>query len=425
MKRAIVAMGGGPTRVINRTLFGVVDEAARHGVEVLAAHHGIAGLLKEDFLPLTPSAPPVSTHVLLPGAMIGSTRHKPDQADCRKAFEIFKKESAHYFFYIGGNDTAEAASIINREAGSAGYELRCFHVPKTIDNDLVENDHTPGYASAARFVAHALLGDDLDVRSLPGIKFNIIMGRKAGWLTAAAALCRRSPEDGPHLMYFPERAKSLDDVLTDILSVYEEYGRCVIACSEGLSGPDQVSFLSSEFVRNELSREPYAPVMDMLKGLAAVEEATGGARKDTFGHTQLSGTGTLADVLSSCVKIAMYKRYGKVVRCRADTYGYLQRSYAGDVSPVDAEEAEIVGRKAVEYAVARDTDGSVAIRADRSGGKYRASFDLVSLDAVAGKERHMPEDFLNGEGNGVTQAFIDYAKPLVGELMRQGTCRLP
>ena len=418
MKRAIVAMGGGPTRVINRSLFGVVDEAAKYKIKVMAARHGITGVFKEDFISLTSSTPPVSTHQGWPGAMIGSTRHKPNQEDCHKAFEIFKKHNAHYFFYIGGNDTAEAASIINREAKSAGYELRCFHVPKTIDNDLVENDHTPGYGSAARFVAHAILGDDLDVRSLPGIKINIIMGRKAGWLTAATALCKRKPEDGPHLQYFPERAKSLDDIITDILAVYEKYGRCVVACSEGIHGPDQAGLVSSEFIRNELAQAPYAAVTEMFKGMTAVEEASGGVKKDAFGHTQLSGTGTLADLLAAVVKIATYKRYGKAVRCRADTFGYLQRSYAGDVSPVDADEAEQVGRKAVKLAAAKDVDGSVAIRADRSRGGYKASFELISLDAVAGKERYMPDGFFNEEGNGVTQAFIDYARPLAGELMR-------
>ena len=411
-------MGGGPTRVINRTLFGIVDAAHRQGIEVLAARHGIVGVLKGDFLTLTPGAPPVSTHALLPGAMIGSTRHKPNAQDCENAFETFRREGATYFFYIGGNDTSESTAIINREAQQAGYELRCFHVPKTIDNDLVENDHTPGYGSAARFVAHALLGDDLDVRSLPGIKIDIIMGRKAGWLAAAAALCRRSQEDGPHLQYFPERPKSLNDILAEILEAYAKYGRAVVAVSEGLHGPDGAEFLSSEKVREELSREPFAPIMNVLDSLAAVDGASGGAKRDAFGHIQLSGTGTLADVLSAAVKIATFKEFGKAVRCRADTFGYLQRSYAGDVSPVDAEEAEMAGRSAVSFAVGEDVDGSVALRADRSDGGYRARTELVPLDAVAGKERTLPDEFINETGNGVTPAFVEYATPLVGELRR-------
>jgi 6-phosphofructokinase 1 len=418
MKSAVVAMGGGPTRVINRSLFGVVDEASKHGIEVLAARHGIMGVLNEKFEPISAGKPPLSDHKALPGAVIGSTRHKPTTDDCAKAFQIFKKLDIHYFFYIGGNDTAQVTSIINREAKTAGYELRCFHVPKTIDNDLVDNDHCPGYGSAARFVAHALVGDDLDVKSLPGVKIDIIMGRKAGWLTAATALCRCSEEDGPHLQYFPERAKSLDDIITEILATYDKYGKCIVAMSEGVHGPDNAEFVLSDYVRNELSREPYSAIMGLLDGYLAIENASGGLKKDAFGHVQLSGTGTLADVMSAAVKIGSYKAYGKAVRCRADTFGYLQRSYAGDISPVDAEEAEMVGRCAVAYAVEKDTDGSVSLRADRSGGKYRAFTELISLEAVAGLERYLPEEFINADGNGVTPAFLDYARPLVGELVR-------
>ena len=418
MKRAIVAMGGGPTRVINRSLFGVVDDATRHGIQVLGAQHGISGLLKEKFIDVTPTTAPVSTNKDLPGAALLSTRMKPTADDCAKAFDIFKKHGIHYFFYIGGNDTAEATSIINREAKKAKYQLRCFHVPKTIDNDLVENDHCPGYGSAARYVAQAVLGDDMDVRSLPGIKIDIIMGRKAGWLTAAAGLCRKADEDAPHLLYFPERAKSLDDIIKDILKVYAKHGRAIVAISEGLNGPDGKDFLSSPFVRGELSKAPYTPIMDMINGLAKVEEASGGAKRDTFGHVQLSGTGTLADVLASAVKIATFKDSGKAARCRADTFGYLQRCYAGDVSPVDAKEAEAVARKAVQLAVKKDVDGSVAIKANREGGKYRVTYKLVALEAVGGKERCLPAEFLNAEGNGVTQAFLDYALPLAGKLPR-------
>jgi 6-phosphofructokinase 1 len=234
MKRAIVAMGGGPTRVINRTLFGIVDEAAKHGIEVLAARHGIAGVLKEQFLPIKPGEPPISTHKALPGAVIGSTRFKPGAEDCIKAFDIFKKRDVNYFFYIGGNDTAETADIVSRVAADAGYELRCFHVPKTIDNDLRVTDHCPGFGSAARFVASAFMGDDCDNRSLPGIKVNVVMGRNAGFLTAAAALARRGEGDGPHLVYLPERPVTRERVRDQVGEVYGRLGRCVVAVSEGI-----------------------------------------------------------------------------------------------------------------------------------------------------------------------------------------------
>ena len=260
-------------------------------------------------------------------------------------------------------------------------------MPKTIDNDLVENDHSPGYGSAARFVAHALLGDDLDVLSLPGIKIDIIMGRKAGWLAAAAALCKRSEEDGPHLIYFPERPRSLAQIIAEVLAVYRKHGRAVVAVSEGLHGPDGAEFIASKSIRAELSQAPYTPIMAMLNALGPIEEAGGGAKKDSFGHVQLSGTGTMADVLAAAVKIGAFKAFGKAARCRADTFGYLQRCHASEPSPVDAKEAEMVGRKAVGYAVKKSASGSVALRAERAGGKYRARTELIPLEAVAGKER--------------------------------------
>ncbi len=418
MKRAIVAMGGGPTRVINRSLFGLVDVAYKLGIGVLGAFHGIQGVLKEEFRPLSTSRPPVSTGRSLPGAAIFSTRYKPTAEDCARAFEIFKKREASYFFYIGGNDTAEATAIVSRAAQSADHELRCFHVPKTIDNDLVANDHSPGYGSAARFVAHALLGDDLDVLSLPGIKIDIVMGRKAGWLAAAAALCKRSEEDGPHLIYFPERPRSLAQIVGEVLEVYRKHGRAVAAVSEGLRGPDGAEFISSKSIRAELSQAPYTPILAMLSALGPVEEAAGGAKKDSFGHVQLSGTGTMADVLASAVKIAAFKAFGKAARCRADTFGYLQRCHASEPSSADAKEAEMVGRKAVLYAVKKSPSGSVALRAERSGANYRARTELVPLEEVAGKERLLPDEFINAEGNGVTPAFVHYATPLVGRLLR-------
>jgi 6-phosphofructokinase 1 len=411
-----------------------VDEAAKHRIKVLGALHGIQGVLKEEFRPLSSGQPPLSTHRDLPGAAIFSTRHRPSAEDCARAFEIFKKHGASYFFYIGGNDTAEATLIVSRAAESAGHDLRCIHVPKTIDNDLVENDHSPGYGSAARFVAHALLGDDLDVLSLPGIKIDIIMGRKAGWLAAAAALCKRSEEDGPHLIYFPERPRSLAQIVAEALGVYRRHGRAVVAVSEGLQGPDGAEFIASKAVRAEIAREPYAPILAMLNAFGPIEEACGGAKKDSFGHVQLSGTGTLADVLAAAVKIGAFKAFGKAARCRADTFGYLQRCHASEASPTDAKEAEMVGRKAVVYAVKRNANGSVALRAERAGGlfghaqgrreqrrmggKYRARTELIPLEAVAGKERLLPDEFIDAEGNGVTPAFIEYAKPLVGKLLR-------
>ena len=416
--RACVAMGGGPTRVINRTLYGVVAEAEARGMEVWAARHGIVGMLKEDFVPLSAGRSPLVEGKDRPGALIGSTRHKPDRGDCVRVVELFKKHDVHALFYIGGNDTSGAALLIHEHARDAGYDLRIFHVPKTIDNDLVLNDHAPGYGSAARFVAHSVLGDGLEVRSLPGIKVDVAMGRHAGWLTAAAALCKTRPEEAPHLAYLPERPKLLAEILADVEAVYEEHGYGVAVLSEGVAGPSGEPFLRCPEVRKELGAEPFAPILEALSAMGRIEEAAGGAKRDAFGNVQLSGTGTLADVIVSAVKIHLHAAGVKRARVRADTFGYLQRSYAGDASPVDESEAEMVGRKAVEYSFGGEAHGSVALTADREGGGYEAGTELVKLADVGGKTRLVPDAFITAHGNGVTQEFMDYARPLVGPLAR-------
>ena len=417
-KRACVAMGGGPTRVINRTLWGIVSEAEKNGIETLGARHGIEGVLGDDLVALSASCADFEAGCRLPGAYAGSTRKRPAKEECRAAFEVFQKHDVHYFFYIGGNDTSESAAIINREASDSGYELRTFHVPKTIDNDLVLNDHTPGYGSAARFVAHAALGDDLEVKSLPGVKMAVVMGRDTGWLAAASALCQTRPDDGPHLIYLPERHKSLKAIMEEIAAVYNRLQRAVVVTSEGLQGPSGAPFVLCDEVHKELAEDPFKPLLAELASQKAVEQAHGGTKKDPFGHVQLSGTGVLADTLSSAFKLWCHAEGIKLGRVRAGTFGYLQRAYAGDMSPVDAEEAEMVGREAVRYAVSGDIDGSVALLADRDGGKYVARTELLKLDAVAGKVRQLPDEFINETGNGVAPAFLDYARPLVGPLAR-------
>ena len=417
-KRAVVAMGGGPTRVINQTLFGIVDECDRRGIEVLGARHGLDGVLGEDFIELSPSAPPVSTHAGWPGAMIGSTRRKPSVEDCARAFDIFKRHAVHYFFYIGGNDTSEACAIINSNAEGGGYELRTFHVPKTVDNDLVMNDHTPGFGSAARFVAHCILGDDMDSQSLLGIKIDVIMGRNAGWLTAASALARGEEGDAPHLIYVCERNKSAAQIAGDVVELYEARKRGVIAISEGLNGPDGEPFLNSPAIREELSGGPYAAVVEFLEASEKMLAASGG-KPDGYGHMQLSGTGMLADALAALAKIAIIKECGVgSPRVRADTLGYAQRAFAGEVSPVDAQEAEMVGRDAVRYADQGDIDGSITLRADRHGGKYRAYTQIAKLQDIGGKTRKLEKAFIAENGKDVTPAFLDYGLPIVGPMQR-------
>ena len=270
-------------------------------------------------------------------------------------------------------------------AREANYDFCTVHIPKTIDNDLKVTDHCPGFASAARFVALAFMGDDRDNRALQGIKVNVVMGRSAGFLTAASALARQTGDDGPHLIYLPERVFDSERFKQDVRDVVAKYGRCVIAASEGISDQDG----------NPIS--------------------TSGER-DSHGNIQLSGSGALGDTLAALVKEAFI---GQKVRVRADTFGYLQRSFPTIVSEVDAREARAVGEYAVNHAATTGQPGSVAIRR-LSSAPYSSECFITPLSSVAKVATEMKDEYINAAGNDVTQAWIDYVAPLVGELPKMG-----
>ncbi|NHZ98576.1 6-phosphofructokinase [Massilia sp. CCM 8734] len=383
--KILVAQGGGPTAVINQSMVGVVLEARRfrNVTRVYGAMHGVRGIVDEDFIDLTQE----TSHNLelvgkTPSSALGSTRDKPDMAYCQKIFEVLRAHEIEHFFYIGGNDSSDTVRIVSLEAQQAGYPLRCIHIPKTIDNDLVGNDHTPGFPSAARFVAQAFAGANLDNAALPGVYVGVVMGRHAGFLTAAAALGKKFPDDGPHLIYLPERTFVLEQFLADVKATYARYGRCVIAVSEGIhdaSGEPIASLLSSDIER------------------------------DAHGNVQLSGTGALADLLCDEIKSKL-----GIKRVRGDTFGYLQRSFIGCVSDVDQREAREVGEKAVQFAMWGDRDGSVAIKRT---GYYSVDYELVPLESVAGKTRTMEDIFISESGTDVTDAFRLYLRPLLGSGM--------
>ncbi len=386
---AVIGQAGGPTAVINQSLVGVVEGLRAGGLigKVLGARHGVRGMINDDFADLTDLSPDKLGRVAAtPSAALGSTRDKPDAAYCERIFQKLRAREVRYFFYIGGNDSSDTCRIVNDLSTAAGYELRCFHVPKTIDNDLMENDHTPGYPSAARFVANAFTGDNLDNASLKGIKINIVMGRHAGFLTAASALARRRDTDGPHLIYLPERDFDPTAFVADVDRVFTEHGRCLVAVSEGV---------------HNAAGEPISALMSGLN------------ERDAHGNVQLSGSGALGDWLANLLRVEMTPAGGKPPRVRADTFGYLQRCYP-DASPIDQREARAVGRKAAEVALLGDLDGSIAIKRVRSE-PYESRYELVPLVAVAGKTRVMPEAHL-AAGPDVTPAFLDYLRPLVGDL---------
>jgi 6-phosphofructokinase 1 len=383
--KILVAQGGGPTAVINQSLAGVVLEARRHaGVSrVYGARHGVRGIVDEDFVDLSQETVHQLEQVAAtPSSALGSTRDKPDLKYCQEIFKVLQAHAIGHFFYIGGNDSSDTVRIVSEQAQAVNYALRCMHIPKTIDNDLVGNDHTPGYPSAARFVAQAFAGANLDNASLPGVYLAVVMGRHAGFLTAAAALGQKYPDDGPHLIYLPERSFSIERFLADVKAVHDRLGRCVIAVSEGIHD------------------EAGTPILAKL---------TAELERDAHGNVQLSGTGALADLLCEEIKAKL-----KIKRVRGDTFGYLQRSFLGCVSDVDQREAREVGEKAVQHALWGDRDGSIAIR---RCADYAVEYTLLPLADVAGKTRVMDEAYIAASGTHVTDAFRAYLRPLLGSGM--------
>ncbi len=385
--KVLIAQGGGPTAVINQSLVGaaLAGKKIKGVAGVYGAFHGVRGIVNEDFVDLgKESTANLEKVAATPCSALGSIRDKPDLKYCREIFAVLKAHGVGSFFYIGGNDSSDTLRILADEARKAKYALRCIHIPKTIDNDLMINDHTPGYPSAARFVASAFAGANLDNRALPGVYVGVVMGRHAGFLTAAAALGRKYPDDGPHLVYLPERDFVMDRFLADVNTAWDRHGRCVIAVSEGI---------------HDETGEPIAVTLAKQ------------VEKDAHGNVQLSGTGALADLLCEAIRANT-----PIKRVRGDTFGYLQRSFLGCVSDVDAREARAVGVKAVQFAARQGRDGSVTIRRKKAK-RYAAEFRLDALEAVAGKTRVMPAAFIAKSGTDVTKAFDDYLRPLVGSKM--------
>jgi 6-phosphofructokinase len=379
----VIAQGGGPTAVINQTLAGAVLEARkRHpGARVLGARHGVRGIRDGDYVDL--SAVPEAQLKLIagtPSAALGSTRDKPDAAYCELVLNGLKKAGADAFIYIGGNDTAGTQQILTDASGGA---MAFAHAPKTIDNDLVDNDHTPGFISAGEFVAAAFLSVDLDFRALPGVYVGIVMGRHAGFLTAAAATWRLDEDSGPHLVYVPERGFSVPRFIDDVKKTLDRHKRCIVAVSEGVSTEDGRSLVESIVPAEKLER-------------------------DAHGNVKLSGT----DLGAAFEQALADGLPGK--RARVDTLGYLPRGAISMISPVDASEAFQAGAFAVE--AAGKGGGSVALQFDGASTVTR----LVPLSNVAGKTRHMPDDFLKPDENQMSETGLAYLKRLLPKKFEVG-----
>ncbi|MBA3447910.1 MAG: diphosphate--fructose-6-phosphate 1-phosphotransferase [Pseudaminobacter sp.] len=372
----VIAQGGGPTAVINRTLAGAVAEIERRypDAKILGARHGVRGVRDGDYVDFS-DVPPERMRLIgsTPGAALGSTRDKPDADYCNLVLQGLKKVGADAFIYIGGNDTAGTQQILSEAAGGT---IAFVHAPKTIDNDLVENDHTPGFISAGEFVAGAFMSVDLDFRALPGIYVGIVMGRHAGFLTAAAAAWRQDEDSGPHLIYVPERAFSVPRFIDEVRLVLDRHKRCIVAVSEGVATEDGRALVESLVPPERLER-------------------------DAHGNLKLSG-GDLGLAFEHALREGLP---GK--RARVDALGYMPRGYVGAINATDAREANEAGVFAIE--VAEQGGGSVALKYE--GG--RTVMRLVPLAKVAGKTRHMPEDFMLPGINQVSEAGMAYLNRLI------------
>ncbi len=395
----IIGQSGGPTSVINASAYGVIRTAldADCITAVYGAANGIVGVLNDNLYDMSKEdAEELERMMYTPSSALGSCRYKiadpdVDDTDYKRILEIFKKYNVRYFFYNGGNDSMDTCNKISKYMMKVGYECRIMGVPKTIDNDLFGTDHCPGYASAAKYIATTCceIYHDARVYDKGMITIIEIMGRHAGWLTAAASLASITGE-APDLIYLPERNFDMDKFLADVTRIYNENGKVIVAVSEGIHDAE---------------------------GNLIAETASGTtAARDSFGHAQLGG---LAASLSHIVK----EKTGAKVR--GIELSLMQRCGAHIASQTDIDESFMAGKVAVESAINGITDKMVAL--DRvSQNPYRCETKLIDLSAVANYEKKVPDEWINEEGNGILQGFIDYALPLIqGETKLQKENGLP
>lgn len=380
--KLLIGQAGGATAVINRSLAGIIREArVRRCYDALwGMRRGAEGALQEQFVDLT-DVPDATLEALArtPGAALGSSRHKLVGEEVESLLDMFRRYDIRAFLYIGGNDSADTAHRLALHAADRHYELCAIAVPKTIDNDLPETDHSPGFGSIARYVALATMDSAKDTESMPTmypVKVIEVMGRDAGWVTAAASLGKREPQDAPHLLYPPERPLSPRKLLGDVERVYRDVGRVVAVAAETVRDEAGIPFADPDL----------------------------SAERDSFGHPLVRGT---ADTMCRLIATELG------LRSRFDKPGSLQRMSMLTASPVDVEEATEVGRAAVRLAAAGETDRMVTIARD-SDDPYASHTDAAPLERVANRQRLLPDDYLVPDLSNTTEEFRRYALPLLG-----------
>ena len=379
----VIGQSGGPSSVINASAYGVIKTALENEniTTVYGAYHGIKGVLNDELMIMDQEDPAELERLLYtPSSALGSCRYKiadpdEDETDYKRILEIFKKYNVRYFFYNGGNDSMDTCEKVSRYMAKVGYECRVMGVPKTIDNDLFGTDHCPGFSSAAKYIATSFMEVSRDAHVYDTGMVTVIecMGRHAGWLTAAAALAGIKG-DGPDFIYLPEVDFDMDKFVADVSARYEKNKNCIVAVSEGIHYAD---------------------------GTFVAEAKTSGT--DGFGHAQLGG---LAALLANVIK----EKTGAKVR--GIELSLLQRCAAHCASGNDIQESFNSGKTAVEAAVAGETGKMVGFECDRTNG-YTCKTKLFDLDKVANFEKKFPKEWINAEGNYVTEDFINYCLPLI------------
>ncbi len=383
-KNALYAQSGGVTAVINATAGALILEARKNKNigKVFAAKNGILGVLREELIDTSKeSLSSIESLSYRPGGVFGSCRFKLkdleiSEKEYERLIKVFKAHNIGYFFYNGGNDSADTAFKVSQIGKKLNYPIQCIAIPKTVDNDLVLTDCCPGFGSAAKYIATSTMEASLDVQSMSETSTKVfileVMGRHAGWMAASSVLARTSNEDAPHIILLPEVTFNQKDFLVLVKQVVAKHGYCVIVVSEG--------------VKNS-------------KGKFLAESD----RRDAFGHSQLGG---IAPFISELINNKLKMKNHWAV---AD---YLQRSARHIASRVDLEQAQAVGSFAIKYALA-GMNGVMPIIVRNKGSKYKWSIEAAPLSKIANLEKKLPKSFISKNGMNVTQKAIDYLMPLI------------
>lgn len=398
-KNIVIAQSGGPTAAINASLAGVIDAALKNDSyeTIYGSIYGILGILNDNLLNISDKVNEIPNFIdtlkITPAMYLGSCRYKlpdfeNDDKPYRFIFDQFQKYNIGAFFYIGGNDSMDTVLKLSHYGEHIGSNVRIIGIPKTIDNDLCITDHTPGFGSSAKYVATSILeiAHDTFIYSVPSVTIVEIMGRDAGWLTAASSLARNEYNDAPHLIYFPEIAFDKDAFIEDIKTQLKQRNNIIIAVSEGIRDKNG-NYISA-----------------------------GAAVNDEFGHSQLSGTG-------KCLECIV--REALDIKVRSVEINVLQRCAAHLSSLTDIEESFNLGAHAVTYASKGKTKCMLTLERI-SDSPYEVKINSADIDKIANEAKSIPREWINQRGNDITQKLYSYMAPLiVGEPIIQYKNGLP